>query len=386
MPSFPDCPNANIDYMGKNRYTFSDPGSFTFQQKSDHLVQSIKVVGDVVVESVDYGDEIVVDFSLKLSHDELQDMISIEAHKDGIVLKTKPGSLPRLYPGSYCLGVNAKISIPLRKDVLGHLEVAVEALNINLDPSLDLQTHMVRLAAISGNVKADQAYGVDSKKTIISVDSGCISGDFGLNDLVQLETQSGNIRANVIPQDSHSKVAEYRASTVSGLISSHFPETTDGLPADRTYKSEVHTTSGSIRGVYLLGHTLSLSTISGSISDIRILATNSEYSLLATDSKQGSTTLRFINSLGKGKLGLTGRHSTVSGSLNVVYPRDYEGTLEGSTVAGSVNIGGEGVTITENTRWPGRNIVKGAKGAGKNGQGGSVEANTINGSVRLWVG
>jgi hypothetical protein len=59
-----------------------------------------------------------------------------------------------------------------------------------LQPSLDLVVNNLSLETIAGSVITRSAFGVESNKTVIIIDSGNIDGDFGLHDLVHLETKS----------------------------------------------------------------------------------------------------------------------------------------------------------------------------------------------------
>lgn len=64
-----------------------------------------------------------------------------------------------------------------------------EGLNVILQPSLDLVVNDLSLETITGSVIARSAFGIESNKTVIIIDSGNIDGDFGLYELVHLEVK-----------------------------------------------------------------------------------------------------------------------------------------------------------------------------------------------------
>lgn len=168
------------------------------------------MLGDVVVKGVEDAEDLVVDFVLKMSEESLKDRINIEPRDGGIEFKVRVflaavgSSSPVLTCSSYlpqtdltpyddqysCIEVLATVSVPLSKPEYVNFLVRSESMNIILDPSLDLKVEGLSLSAISGDVTVKKAYGIDSQSTIIVVDNGDITGDFGLFDLVHLETKA----------------------------------------------------------------------------------------------------------------------------------------------------------------------------------------------------
>lgn len=281
-----------------------------------------------------------------------------------------------------CITVHATITVPLSHPSFNTFGLRSESLNIVLTPSLDLSTSTLSISALSGNIVAEKAYGVDPNRTVVVVESGDISGDFALFDLVHLETKSGSIGVGVTPQESDTLQGVFEASTMSGDIRAVFPG--EGLPGGRTYESRVGTMSGSISGVYLLGSHLSLTTLSGGVR-VGVMPTGEEAATLVTDTKQGSTEVVFRGELGAGARGLDARLGSVSGAVEVEVAADWEGVVTGKSLSGEVEIGGRGVVLVEDERrWPVGRWVKGVKGAGE--EGGRIEVETLNGGVGIRVG
>ena len=81
---------------------------------------------------------------------------------------------------------------------------------------------------------------------------------------------------------------------------------------------------------------------------------------------------------------LFANHKYVSGSLNLAYPAEWEGTLEGETSSGSINVNWPGMQVVQGSR-----SVKGVVGDGEgviNFVGKSGSANIRGGGGRAVVG
>lgn len=385
-PEFNECPpGPGRGFFSQKKYTFFGASSFAFTEISTQEFTPwdrgghIQVLGDVLVQSVEGLNNVTVDFDIRTTERELEDNYSIELNEQGVLFKTNRTPFRGLHG---CIEVRATISVPLSKPEFPRFSVRTETLNVILQPSIDLVVDELSLETIAGSVITRSAFGVESKSTVIIIDSGNIDGDFGLLDLVRLETKSGSINAHVFPQDSNSYIAEYVAATMSGHIKTTFPKNTTILPLGRSYRSKVDTVSGSISGNYLLGDSLYQGTVSGSIT-ASVTATGQNHSTIITDTRQGSTNISFTNNLGDGNKSLTAKHTSISGPVRVEYPEDWEGVVTGNSISGSVRITGDGVVIVEDRKWPAGRFVKGVKGAGE--YGGTSECSAISGSVNVFV-
>ncbi|RPA93901.1 hypothetical protein L873DRAFT_1747873 [Choiromyces venosus 120613-1] len=369
-----------IPYKGEHRWTFRAPPKLFFQQEQDEALLRIK--GDVTIKSYDprvgTDEGVIIDLDMIMSHEDVQSMIEIQVHNEGVILRTKPH---RSRSTITSLTVAATISIPLSNPYIQTVGVYTGRLGITVDPSTDLVAELLELKTAVGFVSLDRAYGVEASKLKVSVASGPITGDIGLFKSVNLHATSGAITSTVFPQDYTDDLAIFKATANSGEIAITFHD--ENIPR-RTYETEIRTTAGRIRGQYLLGHALSLKSTSGNIYST-IIPTGAPNAKLYTSAVMGNAEIKFKGELGAGKLGLFAKHESTSGSINVKYPRDFEGALKAHTVAGRIGMGGEGVTIVS-AGSPGNKTVRGAKGVGAHGRGGTLEADGTSGGMQLWVG
>lgn len=73
---------------------------------------------------------------------------------------------------------------------------------------------------------------------------------------------------------------------------------------------------------------------------------------------------------------------SVSGTITVRCPGDFEGTIEAGSVSGDISVSGPGVEIVKDDRSHGSKSIDAIKGDGA----GRIVVNTVSGSVRIFVG
>lgn len=265
------------------------------------------------------------------------------------------------------------------------------------------------ITAVRGRVQA--AY-LSSRKTYIETTSSSISGTYALRDLLAVKSSSGSIKINVDPKNASSEdpehPADFRASSNSGSIDVGYLTDSiggDEIP-DRDYTTRVSTSSSSIKGSYILGSNAKLDSNSGSI-DARILPYfANKASALRTSSGSAQTRLRLLSPYTTTTLPhapynprsdildhLKSTHKTISGSLHLTYPDEWEGIIDGSSTSGSIRVRGEDVEVLVD-----EDIGKDIPGYGKNrrvmkhvtarkGYGDSrLNFETTSGSVDVLVG
>jgi hypothetical protein len=190
----------------------------------------------------------------------------------------------------------------------------------------------------------------ESRRTIVEFISGTIQGKFALRDLLSLKTVSGTITASVDPKEADPEdivPAEFTAVTSSGTINIHFPTTGD-IPS-RDYRTKVEAFSGSIVGSYV-GTETTMHTVSGSIYADLLPHYTETQPTVHTDCQSGRTTLTVLPPYSRhsGSIFTSEHKSTsMSGAIDIVYPQQWEGTIDGATKSGSISIKGEGVEIIE---------------------------------------
>jgi hypothetical protein len=152
-----------------------------------------------------------------------------------------------------------------------------------------------------------------------------------------------------------SEIREISILTRAGSISSE----TESLVTNR---STVETSAGSITGHYVLGESLYIRSAAGSI-DIEVEvddAVKSRNGTLATHTDAGSTHV-LVSPL-KHRNQIRAMHSSNAGAIRLEYPENWEGVVEGQTMAGAVMMRGEGLRIVESRGGFAERYVKAEKG------------------------
>lgn len=214
---------------------------------------------------------------------------------------------------------------------------------------------------------------MDFRKRRISTGSQSLSAEFDLLDLLSIHSTSGSLNIGIRPRpaDKENPVpAEVSIVSQSGSINVDFP--TFSIP-EREYHVSISSQSGGISGSILHGRRTSLETRSGSINVRLQLA--AEESDLRTENGSGSQDITILNT-GKAIKAMSSTHSATSGSLNLRYPREWEGTIEGHTQSGSSGFFGGGVDVIRRSK----NYVLAKKGDGNS----TLRFRTGSGSVNVY--
>ncbi|EON69312.1 hypothetical protein W97_08572 [Coniosporium apollinis CBS 100218] len=226
----------------------------------------------------------------------------------------------------------------------------------------------------------------ESRRTIINVGSGSVSGAYALRDYLSIRTTSGSISITVDPQaadPNYPKPAVFEAYATAGSIRIDFP--TRGAIPDRVYEVAVHSDMGSISGTFIHGQHTSLSALSGSISATILPYSAGNRSALRTDTMSGQTTVTVLapyKDPGTVMGSMESLHKSKSGSMKLVYPQEWEGTVEGRTVSGSLRMHGRDLEVVREDKGYVRNHVVARKGK-KNSR---MEFNVMSGSVTAQIG
>ncbi|KAK0249196.1 hypothetical protein B0A54_09392 [Friedmanniomyces endolithicus] len=234
-----------------------------------------------------------------------------------------------------------------------------------------------------------------SRETKVHTDSGHVSGRYGLEDLLEIRTHSGQIEIDIAPQPAdkaHPAPAVFDAQSHSGgirvgLISS---------PAivERDYQTSVQTYSSSIQGTYIFSSSASFITKSGSIeidllpylNDDALRRAPSVSSSLRTESGSGHTELSLLPPVKHTTAvikHLRSSHTSASGALELMYPQAWEGAIEGATRSGGITLEGKDVKVYYDgeTGTGGRRVV-----ARKGYADSRLEFQSQSGSVKVRVG
>ncbi|KAJ9660030.1 hypothetical protein H2201_007071 [Coniosporium apollinis] len=226
----------------------------------------------------------------------------------------------------------------------------------------------------------------DPRRTIINVGTGSVSGKYALRDYLSIRTTTGSISITVDPQPADPaspKPAVFEAYAKRGSIRVDFP--TRGTIPDREYEVTVHSDTGSISGTFIHGRHTSLSATTGSISAKILPCGAGNASELRTEALTGATTVTLLapyKDPGTVMGGLESSHKSKSGSMKLVYPQEWEGTVEGRTASGSVGLHGRDLEVVrEDKGWVGKHVVA------KKGKGNSrMTFDVVSGSVTAQIG
>ncbi|KAI6840381.1 hypothetical protein KC340_g10713 [Hortaea werneckii] len=255
---------------------------------------------------------------------------------------------PRRYAGAPCMDVGIIVYVSHCVELkewhisTANLDVKVEEGIFEKD-SLGRRTfnpNMTSIIAIRGNVEV--AYW-SSRHTIIDVPTGSVHGTYALRDVLSVHTHSGSISITVDPQEADEKYpapAEFEAVSHSGGVHVDFLDYS--LP-DREYKTRVESHSGSISGSYVHGSKTAMHTDSGAI-DVEIKPyCEKGPSGIYTDSGNGSSRLVVGSPYCDPDSAISDLHSqhrAKSGSMELIYPRQWEGIVEGWSYSGSITLKG----------------------------------------------
>ncbi|KAL0940595.1 uncharacterized protein CTRU02_203357 [Colletotrichum truncatum] len=178
-----------------------------------------------------------------------------------------------------CMTIRATVWVPENAEIKV-LKLAALHLGVNLidDLSISIQDNL-EIRTFSGDVRSPvnppSSYRLDSRNIVVQTISGDISGSWPLYDSLKLGSDSGDIAANVDPQDvleSRPLPAVLEVTSISGDVvvkeplddakKSSKPDTI--IPA-RDYITNIDTKSGLIRAWVTFSTVITITSISGDI-------------------------------------------------------------------------------------------------------------------------
>jgi len=270
-------------------------------------------------------------------------------------------------------------------------------LGIDLESSLRLSvSDLATLEATSGTIKSRmESSSLLATRFNIQTSSGGITGGFSQLDTLDIKSNSGTL--NVTPfAEKPSKLnsslftdidarCHLVVSSSSGGVHIEQPIPHFGAPLPcPDYTTDIHTSSGTISGTYILGSKCALHAHSGGIhASIIPMAADAKMELI-TESNSGSVDISVMPAHGKADTAvkdLWGRHATMSGSIKVEYPRAWEGEISAKAVSGSIKVDGEGVEREESGGGGVGKSIRARKGNGN----GELSLESMSGSVAAHI-
>ena len=395
----PSCPSAT--HIGKASFSFLRP-DFTFgesvRREQGAGRRQVRTMGELHVRSsIEHHEANVrLDLEIHFSEPGMMKEVGFVPHEESLSMHT-PGHITvgpdsTSNPCVYIVG-NLWVAPGARFDFIN---IRSESMTIIFHDGVDFEAEALGVDATGANSVAfptgnSADTNLDSRKIVISTSSGSIHGTYPLYDLLKAQSRSGSITIDITPQEALSsdpKPAILDLSTMSGTIQANTPllvaSNRASLIPSRNYKTTITSTSGSLRTNLIHGSQTVLKTTTGSIvTELSPYGNPDDSSHLTTSAKTGSTAVTVLPSIshpGKALRNFFAYYTFKTGSLTINYPREWEGTVYGSTVTGSINVNWPGLEVeTGGGRKIGWNNFKGVKGQGQ----GRLEFHGVTGSVSL---
>lgn len=378
-------------------FDFNKPNELAFAQESHDPkgpspgLNFVRTVGKVEVVKQDSLSNINIAFDIRSSDLQLTSSESLSIVRSGSALTVKtPRTTPLFARGAGlpCVYVAATVSIP-PGTTLENLRINTETLSVTFLPGLDYTiTNSTEVNAHSSSLSfsANEPPSIDinTRETNIHVNSGSVTGSYPLYDVLDISTISGSIDIDVEPKDADEdnvQPAVLRLSSKSGSIRALTSITS--VPA-RDYQTTLKSLSGSIQATLLHGSRTSLRSLNGRISaDLYPYGHNNTRTDINTHSQSGSTDVTVHSSLSHPTdpiKKLYSDHHGLSGRLNLWYPAQWQGTVQASTLSGSIDLDWDGLRVVKDEKkgWIKRS-VEAVRGEGE----GRLVISSKSGSLNL---
>lgn len=293
-----------------------------------------------------------------------------------------PDGFDGMQRGELCLG----ISVVIYMAVGATLEnFNIQAIHLGMQIHEGVNFSVTNGTSISLTTGTLDASSFNSRETRLETISGSISGKYSLLDLLSIVTKSGSVNINVDPQEKAAdgpSTALFYASTMSGSI--RVDSERKKIP-ERDYVVSINSTAGSIDGTFIHGTKTEISSVAGGINVDLLPYSSDGSSILTTKTTDGETKINLraaykAPGIAMGKLLST--HTSVSGSINLTYPQEWEGHMEGQSVTGVLHVQGKDLELIRQEERPGLNRVEAKKG----NSGSTMVFKTLNGGCDVLVG
>ena len=379
-------------------FAFNKPSELAFAQESHDPKRHgpeygfVRTVGKVEVLKQDSLSDIRVALDIRSSDPQLTSSESLSIVKSSSALTVKtPRRMSRESSSdggaeSPCIYVAATISIP-PGTTLENFRINTETLSVTFFSGLDYAiTNSTQISAHSSSLSLSTneppSVDINSRETNVHLKSGSVTGSYPLYDVLDISTLSGSIDIDVEPKIAdvdNVQPAILRLSSKSGSIRAL--TSTASVPA-RDYQTTVRTLNGGIHATLVHGSRTTLRSLNGRIdADLYPYGHNDSRTDISTYCQSGSTDVTVHSSLSHPKdplRKLFSEHQSLSGSLNLYYPAQWQGTVRGSTLSGSIDLDWDGLRVVKDERrgWIKR-TVEAVRGEGESqmiisGKSGSV--------------
>lgn len=313
------------------------------------------------------------------------DFIKREATASGIIIgdPTYLDGYDGVHKQSSCLGISLVVYISAGVEI-ETLKVASNHLGMQIHNGVDFSvTKSTHLSLTKGTL---DAAAFNSRDTHLQTISGSISGLYSLSDRVAVVSKSGSVNIEIEPKpatDGTSSSAIFTVDTHSSSVRTDFRR--KRIP-DRDYQVYINTTVGSVDGTFIHGSRTEINSVAGAVTADLLPYKSGDYASIIrtkTDSGQTSVTLRSpYKAKNVPMTGLTSVHSTTSGELDVTYPQEWVGHVDGTSLNGALHMAGKDLELLNENDQPGQNHVEAKKGD----KGSSLEFDTVDGECKIKIG
>ncbi|KAF2845882.1 hypothetical protein T440DRAFT_407073 [Plenodomus tracheiphilus IPT5] len=294
-----------------------------------------------------------------------------------------PDGFDGVRSGSACLGMSVTLYVAPGAS-LETFTVGSTHMGMQVHTGVDLT--VTKATSISLTTGTLDAVAFNSTELHLKTISGSISGKYLLHDRIFVETKSGSVNIDIEPQpttDRNPKPAIFMVDTLSGsvrtdFIRKHIPE--------RDYQTYINSTVGSVDGTFIHGSRTEINSIAGLVTaDLLPFRSGDYQSEIYTQTHSGQTTL-LVRSPYKAKKaplsGLVSTHKSTSGGLDVTYPEEWTGVVDGTSLSGALHLQGKELQLVSENDEPGKNHVEATKGTG----GSSMSFDTVSGGCEVKIG
>ena len=376
------------------------------------------IIGKVFLTSGDSDQEaaIKVDAFIASSSLTFLNYVSFTRENDGLTIDSTDAP----YLDKKCTMINLVISVG-KSSIFDNIALQTKHLSLDAGSKLALESERLLLKSDSGDVTLSESHtsSVEARHVEVETTSSTIKGRYPLGRSLSISTHSGPVDVCVEPR-SEDQLEGYAMSPATLKMTSSTGKMTvrncmrkmhaKDVPA-RDYRTQIMTFSGPINASLLHGSTTELETTSGSL-DVEILpviirsdmnstlytgATFSNTDLIVNAPLMSSKVVGDENgtvtkdaSLLSGTHGLDSvlrnmksKHETVSGSMRLRYPSEWEGSITGESISGGVDVTGKGVEIESRAR--GGKEIHAVKGKGQESRS-ILRFASVTGSGEVLVG
>jgi hypothetical protein len=374
------------------RFTFTNIKDFTLR----NLIEPTQR-GDVFHNSwvrlapgvIDQKEDIVVDFSFNTTDPGLSSLLDIQSTPNSLIIL-----FPRSQPPPQADSSRPRERIETQTKVffraglkLDQITLDSTVLGINIPAPIDIWATTANLTCTAGSLYVDPLF--DARYAFITMDAGSVAGTFPLFEVLALESDAGTMNAEIIPQKAalkhhlHVAPASLIIQSSAGNVDVRY-NTRNGLP-ERDYTVNVHSDFGRITGKYVHGSYTSLKTSMGEIvASILPMASDRDESELVTYTHAGRQQITVLDPYYDRAVRLArmdSSHESKLGSVEVIYPKRWEGTVEAVSKMGSVDVGGKDLQIIREQKSILGGLIEAEKGQGE----GSTVCATERGNVKFTV-